>query len=159
MQMRIPRLPRSLVALGTALLAGGCSTIGDPPHDWLLLPAAGVAAVSNGYVTVPGLAAGVAAYAVLDPLAPNWNLQEARLAEERYRLVLRMKAVHSGGAGEAYQIFLRRAEQLAGQPGFGAYEVTRWQEGIESNRPFAQRVAYGDIRLVRGPSPVAARQP
>lgn len=158
MPMRLPRLPRSLVALGTALLAG-CSTIGDPPHDWLLLPAAGVAAVSNGYVTVPGLAAGVAAYAVLDPLAPNWNLQEARLAEERYRLVLRMKAVHSGGAGEAYQIFLRRAEQLAGQPGFGAYEVTRWQEGIESNRPFAQRVAYGDIRLVRGPSPVAARQP
>ncbi|KAB2969168.1 hypothetical protein [Zoogloea sp.] len=156
--MLLPFFPRSLAALAATLLAG-CSTIGEPPHDWLLLPTAAVAAVSNGYVTIPGLAAGVAVYAVLDPLAPNWSLQEARLGEERYRLVLRMKAVHSGGAGEAHQIFIRRAEQLAGQPGFAAYEVTRWQEGIESNRPFAQRVAYGDIRLVRSLPPLAAKQP
>ena len=38
---------------------------------------------------------------------------------------------------------------MTGQPGFGAYEVVNWQTGIDSGRPFAQRVAYGEVRLVR----------
>lgn len=31
----------------------GCSTIGEPPHDWLLMPVAAVAAVHSGYVKIP----------------------------------------------------------------------------------------------------------
>lgn len=81
------------------------------------------------------------------------------MGEERYRLVLRMKALHAGGDGEARQVFARRALQLASQPGFAGYDVTAWEEGIDSNRPFSQRVALGEIRLRRLPSPVASAQP
>lgn len=143
------RLAPSLIALLSA-----CSTVGEPPHDWMLLPAAGVAAVTNGYVGIPGATAAVAAYALYDPLAPNWSIVEQRQEDTRYRLMLRMKLLHSGGDGEAHQIFTRRAEQLAGQPGFDAYEVLRWQEGVDSNRPFAQRVALGEIRLRRAAADV-----
>ena len=115
-----------------------------------------MAASSNGYLTLPALTTAVAIYAVFDPLAPNWTINEARMGEDRYRLNLRMKVLHSGGDGEARQVFARRAAQLSGQPGFGAYEIVFWQEGLESTRPFAQRVAEGEIRLVRLAPPVAA---
>ena len=86
---------------------------------------------------------------VADPLAPNWVVEEARPADDRYILAMRMKAVHNGGDGEARQVFTRHAARLAAQPGFGGYEVLTWQTGIESARPFPRRVAYGEIRLVR----------
>ncbi|MCK6396109.1 hypothetical protein [Zoogloea sp.] len=155
----LPRLLRLPVLTALASLLGACSTIGDPPHDWLLLPTAAVVALDNGYLKIPALAAGVAVYALVDPLAPNWTVQEARLGEERYRLVLRMKALHSGGDGEARQVFARRAAQLASQPGFAGYDVTAWEEGIDSNRPFSQRVALGEIRLRRLPAPLASTAP
>ena len=154
--VRFLRLPLATVVAG---MLGGCSTIGEPPHDWLLLPAAAVAAVHSGYIKIPAALAGVAVYALVDPLAPNWSIQEARFGEERYRIVLRMKSLHTGGDGEARQVFARRAAQLGSQPGFAGYDVTAWEEGIESNRPISQRVALGEIRLHRLPSPVAAAQP
>lgn len=157
--MMLPRALRLPVATALAGLLGACSTIGEPPHDWLLLPTAAVVALDNGYVKIPAVAAAVAVYALVDPLAPNWTIQEARVGEERYRLVLRMKALHAGGDGEARQVFARRALQLASQPGFAGYDVTAWEEGIDSNRPFSQRVALGEIRLRRLPSPVASAQP
>lgn len=157
--MMLPRALRLPVVTALAGLLGACSTIGEPPHDWLLLPTAAVVALDNGYLKIPAVAAAVAVYALVDPLAPNWTIQEARVGEERYRLVLRMKALHAGGDGEARQVFARRALQLASQPGFAGYDVTAWEEGIDSNRPFSQRVALGEIRLRRLPSPVASAQP
>ncbi len=142
-----------------ASVPAACGTIGEPPHDWLLLPTAAVVALDNGYLKIPAAAAAVAVYALVDPLAPNWSIQEARFGEERYRIVLRMKSLHTGGDGEARQVFARRAAQLGSQPGFAGYDVTAWEEGIESNRPISQRVALGEIRLHRLPSPVAAAQP
>jgi len=155
----LPRPLRLPVLTALASLLGACSTIGEPPHDWLLLPTAAVVALDNGYLKIPALAAGVAVYALVDPLAPNWTVQEARLGEERYRFVLRMKALHAGGDGEARQVFARRAAQLASQPGFAGYDVTAWEEGIDSTRPFSQRVALGEIRLRRVPAPLASTPP
>ncbi len=149
------RLPLAVAVVGLT----GCSTIGEPPHDWLLMPVAAVAAVHSGYVKIPAALAAVAVYALVDPLAPNWAMQESRLAEDRFRIVLRMKALHAGGDGEARQVFARRAAQLASQPGFEAYDIVSWEEGIESTRPFAQRVAWGEIRLRRPPVPMAALRP
>ncbi|HNE15574.1 MAG TPA: hypothetical protein PLL39_06100 [Rhodocyclaceae bacterium] len=150
------------VAWGSVLLVtlAGCSSVStEPPHDWLIVPAAGMAAVTNGYLKIPALTAAVAAYAVVDPLAPNWVIREAPLGEDRYQLALRMKGIHTGGDGEARQVFARRAAQLAGQPGFGAYEVVAWQEGLDSTRPFSQRVAEGEIRLLRASRALAAMPP
>lgn len=141
-------LPRCLLpALAMALL-GGCST-SPPGQDWLALPAGLVLASDAGHLKLPMAAAALAFYVVADPLAPNWVVEEARPADDRYILAMRMKAVHSGGDGEARQVFTRHASRLAAQPGFGAYEVLAWQTGIDSTRPFARRVAYGEIRLLR----------
>jgi hypothetical protein len=155
--MQIPAFVwRARVAVLCAL--AGCSSLdGASSHNELLLPAAALVAVQNGYLTLPALTTALAVYVVFDPLAPNWRVREARLADDRYRLNLSMKTLHSGGDGEAHQVFARRAAQLAAQPGFASFEVVAWQEGLDSTRPFAQRVAEGEIRLVRAPAvPIAA---
>lgn len=140
-----PRTPAATLAL--ALLLAGCESL--PSKDWALLPAAGLLVKDAGLFKAPMGAAAVAVYVVTDPFAPNWTIEESRQSDDHYIVALRHKAMHSGGGGEARQVFARRAAQLAGQPGFGAYEVVRWHTGIESGRPFAQRVAYGELRLVR----------
>ena len=140
--------PRHLFpALALTLLAG-CST-SPPGQAWLALPAGLVLASDAGLLKLPVAAAALAFYVVADPLAPNWVVEEARPADDHYILAMRMKAVHSGGDGEARQVFTRHAARLAAQPGFGSYEVLAWQTGIDSARPFARRVAYGEIRLLR----------
>lgn len=136
-------------AISLTLLLAGCGS--TPTQDWLLVPAVAAVASDAGYLKMPLVASAAVLYLVMDPLAPNWTIQEVRQGEDRYTLALRLKAIHSGGDGEARQVFTRRAAQLAGQPGFGAYEVVSWQEGVESTRPFAQRVAYGQVRLLRQP--------
>ena len=137
----------SSVALALAAFLAGCEHL--PAKEWALLPAGALLLSDATLLKAPVAAAGLAFYVVSDPFAPNWVIEEARQSDERYLLALRHKAVHSGGGGEARQVFARRAAQLAGQPGFGAYEVVNWQTGIDSGRPFAQRVAYGEVRLVR----------
>lgn len=139
---------RLSVALGIAIALTGCNNL--PPARDMALPAAAVVLASDGgYLKLPMLAGAAAAYLVMDPLAPNWTIEEVRRSDDRYQLALRHKAIHNGGDGEARQVFVRRAEQLADKPEFGAYEIVKWQTGIDNTRPFAQRVAYGEVRLVR----------
>ena len=95
------------------------------------------------------LAGALIAYAIYDPLAPTWRITATRLDEQRVRLDLRMKRLATGGEGEARRIFRRNAEQLVAEGGFVSYEVLRYEEGIESTRPFAHRFASGEIRLAR----------
>ncbi len=149
-------------ALAASLAALGLAACADLQPKEVALPVAGALLVKDaGFLKVPMIAAAVAAYVVIDPLAPNWTIEESRQSDERYILALRHKAIHNGGDGEARQVFSRRAAQLAGQAGFGAYEVVSWQTGIDSSRPFAQRVAYGELRLVRltPPKGVANSEP
>lgn len=142
----------SLGMIGLSLSLAACSS--TPPKEWALGPAAVLMASDAGYLNASMLAGALIFYIVSDPFAPNWSIEEARQGDDRYLLALRLKAIHSGGDGEARQVFKRRAAQLAGQPGFSSYEVISWQEGLESTRPFAQRVAYGELRLVRAePAP------
>ena len=44
----------------------------------------------------------------VDPLAPNWQLAQAPLGEDRVRISLRKKRFTTGGDGEAAQLFARR---------------------------------------------------
>jgi len=90
------------------------------------------------------------AYFVLDPLAPNWSIEEARLPENHYHFSLQMKRYTSGGAGEARVVFHRRAKELMRAGGFDGYEVLEYQEGLESSMFGGQRTATGVIRLLRG---------
>ena len=100
-------------------------------------------------LSVENMLLGAALYWAVDPLAPNWQLQQAPLGGERVRISLRKKRFASGGDGEAAQLFARRAEQVARAGGYAGYTVMEYTEGIESTLPLAQRVAQGVIRLDR----------
>ena len=113
---------------------------------WLLLAGCGSLSASSAVSGVVG--AGIA-YLVYDPLAPNWEIEESRLNEDTYRLSLKMKRYHTGGAGESIQIFKRRASQLQHEQGFGSYQIIEYSEGIDSQTLGARRVADGVVRLVQ----------
>ncbi|MBK8336499.1 MAG: hypothetical protein IPL03_07855 [Sterolibacteriaceae bacterium] len=144
----IPALP----AIAAALLAAGCSGIsGEYPRSTPVIPAASLR-VSEGYVvslekivTYAGIA--VAVYLVLDPLAPNWQIEQTSLADDTYLFSLRMKRFHTGGDGEARQVFNRRARELARSSGYSGYEVTRFEEAIDSAMLGTQRTVDAAIRL------------
>lgn len=144
-----PKLGAAMVAL---VLAGCSAVSGTYPRSAPVVPAAALHLSENTTVSFEHIVtyAGVAAlaYVVLDPLSPNWSIEEAKLAPDRYFLSLRMKRVAAGGEGEARMAFNRRAGALAAAGGYGGYEVLAYSEGIESLLP-ARRVAEGVIRLVR----------
>lgn len=134
-----------------AALAGCGSVSGTYPRDSAIIPAASFQITETYALSLEKLvfyagAAGLA-YLVLDPLAPNWRIEEVRLAPGQYQLKLSMKRVHTGGDGEARQVFQRRADQLVREGGFAGYEILRYSEGIESGL-VAQRVSEGVIRLI-----------
>lgn len=95
-----------------------------------------------------GLYAG-AAWLILDPLAPNWEIEQASFPDRYYHLSLKMKRVYTGGAGEARVVFHQRAKDLMRQNGFDGYAVVEYSEGLESSVLGSQRVAQGVIQLSR----------
>jgi hypothetical protein len=133
-------------------LVSGCS-LNPPTGEQALGAGTALTVLSNKYLTLPALGGALLVYGVVDPLAPNWSIQETRLADGHYSLSMRLRSLHSGGTGEARQVFLRRAAQLGHGTGFEGYRILAWEEGVESGRPFAQRVAYGEVRLVPRPEP------
>ncbi len=99
------------------------------------------------------VAAAGAAYAIYDPLAPNWTIEERILDADTYRLSMRAKSFRTGGDGESGLIFKRRALQLQRERGVPAYRILDYSEGIDSSTPFTHRYAEGVIQLVRADSP------
>lgn len=93
-----------------------------------------------------GIYAGTA-YLILDPLAPNWEIEETPLPDHLIYLGLKMKRYYSGGAGEARAVFHRRAKDLVRYGGFDGYEVLEYNESLESSVLGSQRVSQGVIRL------------
>ncbi|AXS79178.1 hypothetical protein [Dechloromonas sp. HYN0024] len=133
------------VLIASALLAG----CGNSP----LIPNQTIALTAKKSVSLASLAtAGVvvgAIYLIYDPLAPNWEIEESKVAPDVYRFSMKMKRYHTGGAGESVQILKRRASQLQYENGFGSYQILEYTEGIDSQTIGARRVAEGTIRLVQ----------
>jgi hypothetical protein len=90
----------------------------------------------------------VGIYLVVDPLAPNWRIEQSDLGGKRYAFALKRKRFTSGGDGEAMQVFRRRVEQLAREQGYADFEVLAFTEGIDSSFPIvAQRVSHGLVQF------------
>ena len=121
-----------LLLLGLAA-CGGIATNGAPG--------------TNGIVAAEALVLGAVIYYVVDPLSPNWQIEEARMGDNRFRISLRKKRFATGGDGEATQLFYRRAEQIVRENGYAGYTVLEFGEGVESTVPIAQRVAQGVIQV------------
>ena len=94
---------------------------------------------------------------IYDPLAPNWRVEEQRLADDTFRLFLRAKNFRTGGDGESTQIIRRRAQALMRQLGYSSYQLLDYSESIASSTPLPYRVAEGTIVLVKASVPPVPR--
>jgi len=144
-------LRRLALCLGVCVLplAAGCVAV--QRHGGAAAGAVGAVVMASDLDLLEPeyLAGGLIAYAIYDPLAPTWEISALRLDPERVRFELRMKSLITGGDGEARQVFVRNARQIAEAEGFAGFDVLRFDEGIDSTRPFARRVASGEVRLAR----------
>lgn len=142
------------VFFGVALLAG-CSS---SPNSDTYIPPSGVAdKLVNAAMypldkTIYWMGWAAVAYLVLDPLSPNWEIQEARFPENHVHFQLNMKRYYAGGAGEARQIFHRRAKELMRAGGFASYEVVEYSESLDSSVIGSQRTAEGVVRFIKKPA-------
>lgn len=121
----------------------------EVPGSAALVAGVLLAASEASYLTPDYIAGALIVYGLYDPLAPTWAIEVSRSGEDRLRMDLRMKALVTGGEGEARQVFLRNARQVMEAGGYAGFDVVHYEEGVESSRPFARRVARGEIRLVR----------
>jgi len=90
-----------------------------------------------------------AAWLILDPLAPNWDIEEARLPENHVHFQMSMKRYYTGGAGEARTVFNRRAKALMREGGYSGYEILEYSEALDSSVLGSKRTAEGVIRLTK----------
>lgn len=150
------RRAKAAACLASALTAG-CAAISNSPSpvDAWGKPAGTLFANKALQITrefslgVEYMVLGSTLYWLIDPLAPNWQLQQAPLGDDRVYIALRKKRFTSGGDGEAAQVFARRAAQLTRDGGYAGYTVMEYTEGIETTLPLAERVAQGVVRLNR----------
>lgn len=108
-----------------------------------------VTAQKLSYLKPEYLAGVLIGYAIYDPLSPTWNIQAVLIDENRLRFDLKMRPFVTGGEGEARQVFVRSVRLLVAEAGYAGFEEIRYEEGIESSRPFARRVASGEVRLIK----------
>ncbi len=147
------KLRAALIAGGWVLAVGlgGCSSTSGSGSP--LIPDKVIRLTAKNSVSLSNLATGLlivgAIQMVYDPLAPNWEIEEARLTEDTYRFSLKMKRYHTGGAGESIQILKRRASELQREQGYAGYLLMEYSEGIDSHTIGARRVADGTIKLVQ----------
>jgi hypothetical protein len=142
----------SALALACALCA--CSTTEKSiPSSRYLLPNASLKvspsiSVALDKVVIWGALAGIA-YLVLDPWAPNWDIEETPLGDKHVHFSLRMKRYYAGGTGEAQAILRHRAKELMRLNGFESYSIVEYQEALDSSVIGSRRTAEGVIVLTR----------
>jgi len=142
---------KAILPLLAAAFLAGCTSVGSTGSP--IIPDKALQLTSSLKLSLAGMASGAlalgAVHLVYDPLAPNWEVEESRLADDTFRLSLKMKRYHTGGAGESIQVVKRRAAQLQGELGYGGYQLVEYSEGIESETLGARRVAEGMVKLVK----------
>jgi hypothetical protein len=141
------RINFGVYGLALVLILAGCSSTSP------LIPNKTLQLTSKYSISLATLAKGAlivgAIQLIYDPLAPNWEIEEARISEDTYRFSMTMKRYHTGGAGESIQILKRRASQLQAEQGYSTYMLMEYTEGIDSQTLGARRVAEGTIKLVQ----------
>src|SRR5262245_49236732 len=110
-------------ALASLTLAACSSIPGDDSNKSYIIPNSTVNVSQSMSIPAESVVAGALVFLVVDPLAPNWRIEEARLNGKQIRIALTKKRFTNGGDGEAAQIFHRRAAELVHESGAARYEV------------------------------------
>lgn len=160
-------IPALLIA---SVALTGCGSTGQAANDIFggphpstgpIVPDGTVQLTAHNAYSLESLVIGAAAagvlYAIYDPLAPNWSVEEKAVKADTYYLSMRAKSFRTGGDGEAMMILKRRALKLQRENGFVGYRILDYSEGIESSTPFTHRFSEGTIQLVR--AEVAPKKP
>ncbi len=137
-----------LSCLSAALVCGCSSTGSGDGASSVLIPNQALNVSKSLSIPVESMVAGAILFIVIDPLAPNWKIEQSKLDADRYRIALTKKRFSTGGDGEAAPVFYRRAEQIARENGAARYRILEFSEGVESTVPVARRVAQGIIEVV-----------
>lgn len=141
------RLATAVLAMATML--GGCKSIeGNSPS---LIPNKALVISRSLSLPMDTLALAASAIAIVDPLAPNWRIEQQELGADRYAFALTKKRFATGGDGEVMQVFRRRIDQLALEKGYAGFQLLEYTEAIESHVPIAQRVSRGVVQFARAP--------
>jgi hypothetical protein len=146
------------IVIGTLALAGCNSTPTSPviPDETIYL----TNTFAITYAELLGTAALVGVtYLIVDPLAPNWEVTQTKLADNRWRINMRKKDFTTGGDGEAVELLRRHAEELAETQGYRRYQVMAWTEGVQSDVPFAHRWGRGEVELREPLPPMPSENP
>ncbi|MGE0557201.1 MAG: hypothetical protein AB7E73_01970 [Burkholderiales bacterium] len=130
-----------------ALALAGCVGTGAESTRSPLLPDRTLKLAPSVSLPLEAVAAGALLFVVIDPLAPNWEVETRGAGSGRYRITLTMKRFTTGGDGEAYPVLLRAADRLREAHGAAIFSVTEFSEGVESTVPVARRVARAVVEL------------
>jgi len=132
-----------------ALMLAGCTGIEGLRSNNILIPPDAIPVTRSLTIPLESVAAAAVLFVIIDPLAPNWQIEESRINEHRYSIAMRKKRFTTGGDGEVMPALRRRAEQLVRDSGAVQYRIIEFTEGVDSGVPIAQRVAQGVIEIVR----------
>lgn len=135
-------------ALALALLPGCTSIPGQSPS---LIPNRALVVSRSLSVPLDAMALAAGVIVVVDPLAPNWHVEERSLGEGRYAFALTKKRFATGGDGEAMPVLRRRIETIARENGYARHEILTYAEGIDSAMPIAQRVSHAVVQFAAAP--------
>jgi hypothetical protein len=138
---------RRVLACGGAAVLGACTTTEGPSP--VIIPNRTLEISRSLSIPADTIALAAGIFVIVDPLAPNWRIEQYDLGAGRYAIALKKKRFATGGDGESRQVFRRRVEKIAREQGFAAHEVLEFSEGIESNVPIAQRVTYSIVQFSR----------
>ena len=144
---------KQILAALALVAVTGCTTTGSSETPSYLIPDKTINISPSVTPTLEGLIAGAIVLIVLDPLAPNWKIEQSQLAPERFELALTKKRFTTGGDGEAWQVFQRRAARIARDNGSAGYRVLEYSEGVESETLIARRVARGVVEIAPDRAP------
>ena len=136
------------LSVASAMLLAACSGVDGLRSSNMIIPPDVVTVSKSLSVPMESIAAAAAVYMIVDPLAPNWQIEQSRVNDNRYRIAMRKKRFNTGGDGEVMPAFYRRAEQLVRDNGAVRYRIVEFNEGVDSGI-IGQRVAQGVVELLR----------
>jgi len=150
--MNVSRSRCLTTVLVVAALAG-CKSIDGPSPS--LIPNKEVTISRSLSIPLETLVVAAVVVVVVDPLAPNWHIEQQALGAGRYAFALKKKRFTTGGDGEARLVLDRRIAQIARERGYSGHVLLDYTEGIQSDMPIAQRVAHAVVEFT-GPPLVGA---